>query len=68
MCPHLKVFGAQLPVDGLVFTSSAAIDSGVCTVLDIPQNRCFDPTGPEPDGHPALRMVPSTLLSDQPLL
>ncbi|MFE6160622.1 HEPN-associated N-terminal domain-containing protein [Streptomyces sp. NPDC056486] len=64
----LKVFSAQRPVDGLVFTSSAAIDSGVCTVLDIPQGRCFDLTGPEPDGHPALRMVPSTLLSDQPLL
>lgn len=63
----LKVYGAQRPVDGLVFVSSAATDAGVCTVLDIPQDRCLDPTDPEPDGQCALRMIPNTLHSDQPL-
>ncbi|MDA5147337.1 HEPN-associated N-terminal domain-containing protein [Streptomyces sp. AD681] len=62
----LRVFDRERPVGGLVYTSAAGRE-GRCTVLDIPQTRCLDPDGAEPDAHPALRLVPGTLHANQPL-
>lgn len=62
----LRVLEHEHPLDGIVFTSAAG-QNGVCTVLDIPQERCLDAAAPEPDKHPALRMVTDTLRANQPL-
>ncbi|MFI6875788.1 HEPN-associated N-terminal domain-containing protein [Streptomyces sp. NPDC050400] len=62
----LRVFCQDQPVDGLVFPSSAA-EGGICTVLNVPQERCLDPADPEPDRHTALRLVVGTLDANQRL-
>ncbi|MFF5253852.1 hypothetical protein ACFY4K_17615 [Streptomyces leeuwenhoekii] len=63
----LRAFDRQRPAAGLVFASSAAGPSSVCTVLDAPQEHCLDPAESDPDKHRALRMVRGTLHANQPL-
>lgn len=63
----LRVFEQGHPISGLVFTSSAAGQDGLCTVLDISQDHCLDPTDPEPEEGIALRLVPGTLRANQSL-
>ncbi|MGI5144275.1 HEPN-associated N-terminal domain-containing protein [Streptomyces sp. CA-106110] len=65
----LRVFSQDRPVAGLIFASATdpSAEGGVCTVLDVSQQRCLDPSQPEPDDGLCLRLLPDTLHADQPL-